>query len=320
MNVEKNKSVLVLDRDTLIKRVSEYDGPSIASQVVEAIKDDLSGRLFDDGVNFMTGGAAKILAGAWPPEMEMNLDFLFELTADVCVELAAFEGDLVVNYVRSISSNAAEVLSFRKGGVSMQSLDVTDDRVIEFLSKVGGDLRLPEYSKISEKAAVALAKRKAETVLNACAEGRLEDFVKLKEGLGDLLVLDDWLKNTMSYENVKIEDICFGCVDSPEMQDGQSVTRGKVIYLNNGPVAYIGIKEFENGRNIGYISKNGRVICVYRRLKQLLVAAGYKGGLDQGGMPHAGPSGKHAGNISFPGNDVGQTKQWLGQYFTIKDC
>jgi hypothetical protein len=52
---------LVLDRDTLIKRVSEFDGPSIAGQVVEVIKDDFSGILFDDGVNFMTGGAAKDL-------------------------------------------------------------------------------------------------------------------------------------------------------------------------------------------------------------------------------------------------------------------
>lgn len=195
MKSEKNKSVLVLNRNALITRISEYDGTSITSKVVEAIKDDLSGKLFDGGVNFMTSGAARILAEAWPPEGEMNLDFLFELTADVCVELEAFKGDLVVNCVSSISSEAAEVLSFRNGGLSMVALDVTDERVIEFLAKVGGDLLLPGCSIISKKAAISLASRKAKTVLNAYAEGRLEDFVYLKESLGGLLVLDDELKN-----------------------------------------------------------------------------------------------------------------------------
>jgi len=205
MKSKNNNSVLVLNGDALINRISEYDGASITSKVVEAIKDDLSGKLFDGGVNFMTSGAARILAEAWPPEMEMDLDFLFELTTDVCVELEAFKGDLVVNYVRSISADAAEVLSFRKGGVSMQSLDVTDEQVIEFLSKVGGSLRLPGCSQISDKAAIALAKREAETVLNACAEGRLEDFVTLKEGLGDLLVLDCSLKNSARLVTLTID-------------------------------------------------------------------------------------------------------------------
>jgi hypothetical protein len=250
----------------------------------------------------------------------MNLDFLFELTTDVCVELEAFKGDLVVNYVRSISADAAEVLSFRKGGVSMQSLDVTDEQVIEFLSKVGGSLRLPGCSQISEKAAIALAKRKAETVLNACAEGRLEDFVKLKEYLGELLVLDGWIKDIWSGEELQISDLD-EIAGSIEVVQDQLVKSEKYIYLNGNPQFYVGIKEFRNGSNIGYIGQNGRVICVYRRLKELLVAAGFKEELEGvGRMPHGGPLGQHAGNIRLAGSNAEKAKKWLGQYFTIKDC
>ena len=319
MKSEKNNSVLVLNGDALITRISEYDGASITSKVVEAIKDDLSGKLFDGGVNFMTSGAARILAEAWPPEMEMNLDFLFELTADVCVELEAFKGDLVVNCVRSISSDAAEVLSFRKGGISMESLDVTDERVIGSLSKVGGNLILPGCTKISEKAAIALAARKAKTVLNACAEGRLEDFVYLKESLGDLLVLDGWLKDIGigGILTVVADGEPEGCT---EVKDGQGIDHRQIIYLNGGPQYYVGIKESRNGGNIGYIGRNGMIICVYRRLWDLLIKAGYSDELeDKGRMPHGGPLSQHVGNIRLRGKSFEDARKWLDQYFVINN-
>ena len=79
-----------------------------------------------------------------------------------------------------------------KGGLSFAGIEKLSDPAIESISRIPGRLSLSGLTHISKRAAIALASRKAPTVLNDFAEASLVSWRLMQESLGDLLVFESW--------------------------------------------------------------------------------------------------------------------------------
>jgi len=180
--------IKILTLTELEERLSHYETPK------DAYDDDITGRLFDDDVHYITAEAAQQLALIGPTGGEMNLDFLWELSTDVCAALRSYSGDLVINYFSHLSDSAAVMLGEFKGGLELGGINELSDDAIESLAKIPGRLSLFGLRRISKRAAIALSQRKATTVLNDFAAGSLVSWRLLQDSLGELLVFesDEW--------------------------------------------------------------------------------------------------------------------------------
>jgi hypothetical protein len=197
--------IKILTLTELEKRLSHYETPE------EAYDDDITGRLFDDSVHYITAEAAQLLALMGPPSGQMNLDFIEELSTDVCAALLSYSGDITINYFSHLSDSAAAVLSEYKGGLEFGGINELSDEAIESLAKIPGRLSLFGLRRISKRAAIALSQRKATTVLNDFAAGSLVSWRLLQDSLGQLLVLesDEW-DSRLDASKATLDSFTFG--------------------------------------------------------------------------------------------------------------
>ena len=197
--------IKILTLTELEERLSHYETPE------DAFCDDLTGRLFDDDLHYITAEAAQKLALVGPAGGEMNLDFLRELSTDVCAALRSYSGNLVLNLITQLSDSAAAMLGEFEGGLELCNINELSDDAIESLAKIPGRLSLYGLRSISKRAASALSERKATTVLNDYAAGSLVSWRLLQESLGELLVLesDEW-DSRLDASNATLDSFSFG--------------------------------------------------------------------------------------------------------------
>ena len=180
--------IKILTLDELRKRSANYE------TLTEAINNGLTFELFDDGVHYITAGAAHEMALAGPASGEMNFDFLHELSTGVCAALLSYSGNLCMNYVATLEDSAATVLGNYKGGLSLAGIEKLSDNSIDSLCKIPGRLALNGLTSISKRAAVALSSRKAPTILNDFTEASLVSWRLMQKSLGELLIFESWDK------------------------------------------------------------------------------------------------------------------------------